>query len=135
MSDWPGATGKQSAFLTALVIQGGHKTKAAKAAKVSRALVYRWKKEPLYKLLFDEAVEQAFGVLEDEAIRRSKDGCKRAVYYKGRKVGTEVFYSDGLMIQMLRAGDPKYRSATEVTGKDGGPIESRIEVVFVGGKK
>ena len=87
--------------------------------------------EPAYKLQFDRAVVQAFGVLEDAAITRAKDGVKRAVFYKGEKVGTETFYSDGLMLVMLRAGDPKYRASTEVTGKDGGPIESRIEVVFV----
>ena len=131
MSDWPGLSGKQSAFLTALVIQGGHKTKAAKAAKVSRALVYRWLKEPVYKEQFDLAIVQAFGVLEDAAIVRGKDGVKRAVYYKGKKVGYEVLYSDALMMMFLRAGDAKYRAPTEVTGKDGGPIESRIEVVFV----
>lgn len=78
---------------------------------------------------------QAFGVLEDAAITRAKDGVKRTVFYQGRKCGSETFYSDGLMMTMLRAGDPKYRSATEVTGKDGGPIESRIEVVFVTSKK
>ncbi len=132
---WPGVSGKQSAFLTALVIQGGHKTKAAKAAKVSRALVYRWLEDPTYKLQFDRAIVQAFGVLEDEAIRRAQDGVKRALMYKGRKVGNETYYSDALMMMFLRAGDAKYRAPTEVTGKDGGPIESRIEVVFVTRKK
>lgn len=129
---WPGATGKQSAFLTALVIEGGHRTNAAKAAKVARSLTYRWQEEDEnFALQFQRAQEQAFGVLEDEMVRRAKNGVKKGIYYQGERVGFELVYSDGLMMMLARAGDPKYRSSTEVTGKDGGPIESRIEVVFV----
>jgi len=111
--DWPGAQPKQAAFLTALVIYAGHKTKAAKAAKVSRSLTYRWLElDTNYQVLYARAQRQAFGVLEDEMVRRARDGVKKGVYFQGTLCGYETVYSDGLMMMLARAGDPKYRSST-----------------------
>lgn len=122
----------QAAFLGALVIQGGHRSNAARAAKVSRSQTYVWQEDPIFAAQFERASKQAFGVLEDAMIDRAKNGVKKGIYYQGDKVATELVYSDGLMMMLARAGDPKYRTSTvESTGKDGGPIESKIEVVFV----
>lgn len=132
-SAWPGAEPKQAAFLTALVFHGGQHGKAARAAQIARATHYRWLdfSEP-YPALYKRAMEQVTAVLEDEAIRRAKDGTTKGIYFKGEKVATERLYSDGLMMFLLRGAAPdKYRERTEHTGKDGGPIESKIEVVFV----
>jgi len=115
---WPGAQPKQAAFLTALVIFAGHKTKAAKAAKVARSLVYRWLDEDkIFQQLFERAKRQAFGVLEDEMLRRAYDGVTKGVYFQGMLCGRERVYSDGLMMLLARAGDPKYRSSIEHKGQ------------------
>jgi len=111
-SIWPGTLPKQAAFLNALVILAGHRTKAAKAARISRALTYHWQDvDANFRLQFERAQRQAFNVLEDAMIERAKDGVKRAVYYQGMKCGTENYYSDGIMMMLARAGDPKYRSS------------------------
>lgn len=132
-SAWPGALPKQAAFLTALVFHGGQHGKAARAAGVARATHYRWMDvSEDYRILYKRAMEQVTVVLEDEALRRAKDGIPKGIYFKGEKVATERLYSDGLMMFLLRGAAPdKYRERTEHTGKDGGPIESKIEVVFV----
>lgn len=117
-SDWPGASPKQAAFLTALVFFAGHKTKAAKAAKVARSLVYRWlDNDSNFQLLFAQAQRQAFGVLEDEMLRRAHEGVNKGVYFQGMRCGHERVYSDGLMMMLARAGDPKYRSSVDVSGE------------------
>lgn len=43
---------------------------------------------------------------EDEADRRAMDGVEEGVWYKGKKVGKQVKYSDNLLKVMLAAGDP-----------------------------
>ena len=40
-------------------------------------------------------------MLEDEAVRRAVEGCKKAIFYQGKVVGYETEYSDQLML--LRA--------------------------------
>lgn len=132
-SVWPGAEPKQAAFLTALVNSGGTRKKAAKAAKVSRASHYRWHGESeTYRALFKEALVQAGHALEDAATERCMTGVPKGIYFQGRKVATERVYPEGMTMFLLRGIFPdKYRERTEHTGKDGGPIESKIEVVFV----
>jgi hypothetical protein len=131
---WPGATGKQAAFLNALVMFAGHRTKAARAARVSRSITYRWQEESAeYLLLFERAQRQAFGTLEDEMIRRAQFGVPKGIYYQGSRVAFERVYSDGLMMMLARAGDPKYRSS-EVQVKGGidlkfaGPMEELLSL-------
>ena len=111
-SVWPGVLPKQAAFLTALVMFAGHRTKAARAAKISRALTYHWQDtDATFKLLLERAQRQAFGTLEDEMIRRAHDGISHGIYYQGERVAFERVYSDGIMMMLARAGDPKYRSS------------------------
>jgi len=113
--DWPGLAPKQSAFLNALVFHRGHKSKAAKSAKIARSLFYRWLEEDAeFKAAFVKARKQAFGALEDFALERSA-------------------VSDGILGMMLRAGDPRYRASTvdhrhegEVTHKFEGPFEQLL---------
>lgn len=130
---WPGAQPKQAAFLTALVNCGGVRSKAAKAAKVARATYYRWLKvDPNFSGLYEDAMVQAGHLLEDAATQRCLDGVPKGIYFKGEKVATEVTYPESMHMFLLRGIFPeKYRERAEVTGKDGGPIESKIEVVFV----
>lgn len=114
---WPGAQPKQAAFLTALVISAGRVAKAARAAKINRATVYRWLDDETFQQHYKRAMGQVTQVLEDEAIRRATDGVTKGIYYQGTKVGTERVYSDGLMQFLLRGAAPeKYRERSDVSG-------------------
>jgi hypothetical protein len=115
--DWPGAERKQAAFLTALVTFRGHHTRAARAAKVGRASHYRWLEDETYKALYARAMAMVTTALEDEALRRAHDGIRKGIYYQGERVGNELVYSDGLMMFMLRAANPKkYRENHDHSG-------------------
>src|SRR5690554_3190265 len=78
-------------------------TRAAKAAGIPLSRHYQWmKSDPEYALAIREAMEQAADLLEEEAIRRARDGVKEPVYYKGEIVGYVYKYSDSLLQFLLR---------------------------------
>lgn len=58
---------------------------------------------------WDIALESAKHELEEEAIRRAREGVMEPVFYKGEIVGHKVNYSDTLMMFILRKLDPAYR--------------------------
>ncbi len=113
--------------------QTGSITKAAAAAKVDRTNHNRWLKHmPGYKEAFARAQDDAAQTLEDEAVRRATEGTLEPVFYQGLKVGAVRRYSDGLMQFLLRGFRPqKYSAKAEITGANGGPIETAIQVRFV----
>lgn len=139
---------KQTAFLAAFVTTASV-TKAAKAAKVDRALHYRWLDEdPAYAKQFDAAKEQAAQVLEDEAIRRAYEGIEEPLVYQGQFTYKEKYnpatgktekygkplairkYSDGLLQFLLKGFRPeKYRdrASVEHSAPGGGPIQLDVE--------
>jgi hypothetical protein len=126
---WPGAQPKQAAFLTAFVICASHITEAAKAARIARRLHYKWLKEDEnYPKLFEEADKMAGDVLLDEAKRRAYKGVRKAIYWQGTKVATEIVYSDSLMLALLRARFPEFRERgskmqASLTTPEGGSIQ------------
>lgn len=68
--------------------------------------------------------------LEDEAVRRAHEGVLKPVFQQGKEVGHVREYSDALMVTMLKARRPekfKDRVASEVSGKDGGPVRVALE--------
>lgn len=112
------------AFLSAYA-QTANITKAAAAAKIDRAMHYRWLDQfPKYQRAFLEAERQAGDFIEGEAVRRATEGVLELVFYQGEPCGTVRRYSDGVMMTLLRGFKPqKYSNKTEVSGPDGGPIE------------
>lgn len=126
---WPGAEPKQAAFLTAFVICAGHKTEAAKAARIARRLHYKWHEhDKNYQKLFVEADKMAGDVLLDEATRRAHKGVRKAIYWQGNKVGFEMVYSDSLMLALLRSRFPEFRERgsklqANLTTPEGGSIQ------------
>lgn len=50
-----------------------------------------------------------WSTLESEAHRRAVQGVEEAVYYQGEVVGYKTVYSDGLLMQMLKARVPAYK--------------------------
>ncbi|MFN2578216.1 MAG: hypothetical protein ABR607_11055 [Pyrinomonadaceae bacterium] len=77
----------QKAFLAGLE-QTGSVTDAAKAAKIGRSAVYQHRySDPAFARLWDEAIEKACDLLEDEARRRAFKGSDVLLMFllKGRR--------------------------------------------------
>lgn len=109
-------------------------TYAAKAVGISRQTHHNWlATDPHYVTDFAEAQEQAAEALEAEARRRAIEGVSKGIYHLGKLVGTELQYSDTLLIFLLKGALPrKYREniRQELTGPDGEPIAIRqVEIV------
>jgi hypothetical protein len=137
----------QKAFLSALAVNG-NVTSAAKAARVNRQAVYRVRDEDeAFAALWEEALAQAGDSLEEEAIRRARDGVNEPVIYQGELCGlwvdehgtrvdagtpgasflplTVKKYSDTLLIFLLKGHKPdKFREnfTHEHSGPGGGSI-------------
>jgi hypothetical protein len=106
---------KKERFLKAFA-RLGSVTGAAKAARCHRTLHYQWLREdPEYPRRYAEAREQAVDGLEDEAIRRARDGVEEPVYQGGKLVGTVRKYSDTLLMFLLNGLRPdRYRRKGDV---------------------
>jgi hypothetical protein len=121
-ADW------RPAFLTSLA-RTGNVTRASRDAKIDRGTVYVTReKDPEFAAAWEEALEEATDLLEEEARRRAYYGCEEPVYYKGTQCGVIKRYSDQLMITLLKAHRPaKFREniRQELSGPDGGPIRTQ----------
>lgn len=132
---------KKDSFLAAFALTG-RVFSAARAARIDRALHYRWMAESEdYRKRFELALQQAADTWEEEAIRRANEGTFRPNSYKGehvyayktvvdpqtgeeRKVQSKMpygvrEYSDTLLMFLLRGAMPnKYRErgSVEVSG-------------------
>lgn len=134
---------KRASFLKAYVSTASI-TRAARAARIERALHYRWlEDDPEYVKAFQAAQIEAATLLEDEAVRRAYEGVKKPLTYQGQftyrkrhnpktnkleEYGAPlaiIEYSDTLMMFLLRGFSPeKYRdrNSMEVSAPGGGPI-------------
>lgn len=124
----------QSRFLAAFAVCG-QMGKACRWAGIHRQSHFDWlDKDPTYEPRFRAAEAHVGRMLTDEAIRRAHDGVVKNVYYQGRVVGQELNYSDGLMIQLLRAFDPQRflpPSKVEYSGPGGSAIPTRLDIEFI----
>lgn len=78
--------------------------------KDADALYYRRKHDEEFATAWQEALDRAGDMFEDEASRRAVEGVKKDVYYKGEVVGEEVVYSDGLLAKLMDGSKPdKYQ--------------------------
>ncbi len=84
-----------------------------------------------YAAFFPQFEKRAARSLEDEAVRRAREGITRPVRYKGKIVGYETEYSDQLLIALLKAWLPeKYRERVDnrLSGPNGEPLMSEEQV-------
>ena len=75
-----------------------------------------------------DAIVEGTALLEDEVMRRARDGVEEPVFYLGQEVGTVRKYSDTLAMFLLKARKPEtYVDKTQVehSGPKGGPIETK----------
>lgn len=117
---------KKRAFLAAFA-ETGNVSKAAEIAEIHRSMHYHWLgHDANYVTAFAAAEDEAADRLETEARRRAVEGVEEPVFYKGEECGTVRKYSDTLLIFLLNGAKPekyKQRVASELTGKDGKPIQ------------
>ncbi len=118
---------RKRALLTAYVENGGQLGKAADAAGVHRGSHYNWlNQDEVYAEAFESAELRAGDRLEEEMRRRGVEGFERVVWYQGRPVGREQVYSDTMLAMAINGAKPdkyKHRTAAEVSGPGGRPIE------------
>jgi hypothetical protein len=88
--------------------QYGNVGAACKHAVISRSQVYALRKaDAVFAAAWNEALELACDAIEAEARRRAESGTEEAVYWRGKRVATELRYSDSLLMFLLRAHRPE----------------------------
>jgi len=98
-------------FLDALA-ECANVTKAAETANIAR--------NPLYN--------DGISALEDEVMRRARDGVLEPVYQQGREVGAIRKYGGTLAMFLLNGRRPeRYRNNLGISGPGSGPVQ--IEIV------
>jgi len=115
---------KQSKFLDILAQTGKVAESARAVGFTSTAFLHKVRREDEdFAEAWDQAVNAAGDVLEEEAIRRAHEGVMDPVYYKGEVVGHKLLYSDQLLMFLLRGTRPdKYNQhggGTQVNVKFG----------------
>jgi hypothetical protein len=63
---------------------------------------------------WEDALEVAGDLVEEEAFRRAIEGVCEPVYYRGEICGYKTNYSDQLLLTMLRRFRPEYRDKIDV---------------------
>jgi len=125
---------KREAFLEALK-ETCNITKACELSGLPRTSAYEWKADdPEFAADWQKSLDIAADLLEEEAVRRAKEGTLKPVYQGGELVGHIQEYSDTLMIFLLKGAKPKKymdRLVQEVSGPAGGPIQAAITVQLV----
>jgi len=129
-------------------------TASAKAAGIDRSAHYRLlERTPEYEAAFRQARQEIGDRLIALAHERVFIGTKKLILYHGKpvmvrrdpskpygkKVNPKVPHyeyevSEGLHLALLKALKPELfrdRLSAELTGKDGGPINQKLEIVFV----
>src|SRR5215208_7588054 len=117
---------KDEAFFDALR-DGRSISAACLEAGIPRSSAYRWREsDPSFRAKWDACVEEGTDRLEDEALRRARDGTEKPVYQGGKLVGTVREHSDTLMIFLLKARRPqKYKDRVALGGDlEAPPIRS-----------
>lgn len=95
--------------------QTAHVTRSAKAAKVHRMTVLRWReRSPLFVEQEQRCLKAGTILLEEEIRRRAFEGVLEPVFYKGEHVGNVRKYSDSLAALYIRKFDHGYRDTVNV---------------------
>jgi hypothetical protein len=108
-------TDQKARYLRA-VEQVGTLRAGCKAARVSHNTVYAWRElDEVFAMAENQARSTFADGLEEEVVRRARDGYDRPVYQGGELVGYERVYSDNLLWKLLQAVRPeKYRDKLDL---------------------
>jgi hypothetical protein len=125
---------KRTAFLEALK-ETCNIRKACELSGLPRTTAYEWRADDAdFAAEWQKAVDISSDLLEEEAVRRAKDGTLKPVFQGGQLVGHIQEYSDTLLIFLLKGAKPKKymdRLVQEVSGPAGAPIQTAITVQLV----
>jgi Bacteriophage Sf6, terminase small subunit-like len=103
--------------------QGASVAAAAKDAGYGRQHLYEWREaDPELAAAWDNALEAGTDLLEDEALRRAKDGVDEPRFYEGEVCGHVRKYSDTLLIFLLKARRP-WKYADKAQAEHSGILE------------
>jgi hypothetical protein len=109
-------------------------TRACELSDLGRASTYEWRAEDdEFRKDWDDAVQIAADLLEEEAVRRAYEGVTEPVYQGGKLVGHVQKYSDTLLIFLLKGSKPrKYseRMQAQITGVDDGPVQFVVKSIL-----
>ncbi len=98
---------KRKVFLKVLAQTASVSTAAKACGYQDTSTLQRYRRDnEHFADLWNEALEAAANVLEDEAVRRARDGVLEPNFYKGDIVGHTRKFSDSLMMFMLRGLKP-----------------------------
>jgi transposase len=117
------ATDENKEIVLAMLANGATYGAAAAAIGAHRRTIMKWSdNDEEFAQRWNDAVEEGIDRLEQEAIRRARDGVKRPVFYMGQVVGYIQEYSDSLLKFLLEAKRPAlYRARNiNVMPPDGG---------------
>lgn len=108
----------QDTFLTTFA-ECGILKEAARAAGISRQIVYEWNEhDPAFKARFALAEADANDVIRGEIRRRGVQGVDEPVYQGGELVGTIRRYSDAMLKLLAASRMPEFRDKLDVTSGD-----------------
>jgi hypothetical protein len=119
------ATDENKEIVLAMLANGATYAAAAAAIGAHRRTIMKWpQNDDEFAQRWNDAVEAGIDRLEDEAIRRARDGVRRPVFYMGQVVGYVQEYSDSLLKFLLEAKRPaiyraRHASVTPPIGSDG----------------
>lgn len=86
----------------------GHVAHSAEKAGLSRRSLYRVRlRNKTFAAQWKAAEEMGLDALQDEIMRRAKDGTTRSVYYQGLPVGSVTEYSNDLAMFILKSKRPE----------------------------
>lgn len=110
IKDW------RPAYLGALILRCGHRTKAAADAQIAYVTVWEERqKNPAFAAEESKLVRVQTEQLEDEAFRRAYEGCAQVQYDKDGNVRSErTEFSDTLLLRILERRDPTWRQKSTV---------------------
>jgi hypothetical protein len=110
----------KAAFL-AFLAEVPNITVACRVMGVHVSNVYREReKDSEFDKAIEEAKEEGYDLIEEEARRRAVEGYNEPVFYQGARVGEVRKYSDALLIHLLKAYKPKKFNPGVKIGMDEG---------------
>ena len=106
---------KRTEFLDALA-ESGNVSASAQLTGLSRRSLYDWRDAaPDFRREWDHALQIGLDGLQDEAVRRAREGVDVGVYQQGLRIGTARKYSDLLLMFLLNNHLPRDQDRAEAS--------------------